>query len=79
MQGERIFVPLSEDVVARYLATLGVMRAKPSLAALRDLVAAHLIRIPFKNISKAYYRKDRGQAKLRSDVLHWLGVGAGPE
>lgn len=36
----------------RYLAHLGVERRAPSLAALTELVTAHLGRVPFENVSK---------------------------
>ena len=74
MQSERTFVELPEDVVSRYLAILGVMRAKPSLAALRDLVAGHLTRIPFENISKVYYRKELGLVNLADIRLYLEGI-----
>lgn len=60
MQPECVPAPFSEDVVDQYLAVLGQARRDPCLAALRDLVAAHLTRIPFENISKLYYRKRMG-------------------
>ncbi len=65
---------LSEDVVDRYLALLGVGRTKPSLAVLRDLVAAHLTRIPFENISKLYYRKALGLETLPDIRLYLDGI-----
>ena len=74
MQAERMFAPLPEDVVTQYLAILGVARAGPSLAALRDLVAAHLTRIPFENISKLHYRKLLGLADLPDIRLYLDGI-----
>jgi arylamine N-acetyltransferase len=49
--------PLQPDLVERYLRLLGVARNTPTLAALREIVAAHLWRVPFENISKLYYRR----------------------
>jgi len=48
---------LNELQLQRYLRALGVSRRDPALAALDELVAAHLARIPFENVSKLYYRK----------------------
>jgi N-hydroxyarylamine O-acetyltransferase len=45
-------------VLNRYLRILEVPRREPGLAALAELTAAHLKRIPFENVSKLYYRKD---------------------
>ncbi len=42
--------------VTRYLGLLGVSRKPPSLNALTELVAAHVTRVPFENISKLYRR-----------------------
>ena len=50
--------PLHEDLVERYLRALGVPRREPSAEALAELVAAHVMRVPFENISKLY-RKNR--------------------
>jgi N-hydroxyarylamine O-acetyltransferase len=46
----------SRDSIERYLQVLGVPRRPPSPAALCELTAAHLTRIPFENVSKLYYR-----------------------
>jgi arylamine N-acetyltransferase len=48
---------LAHALVDRYLDLLGLPRRAPSLAALREIVAAHLWRVPFENISKLYYRR----------------------
>ena len=48
MQVDRTLVPLPEEVVDHYLTILGVVRREPSLEALRELLAAHLTRIPFR-------------------------------
>ena len=42
----------------RYLRLLGMPHRAPSLAALAELTAAHLRRIPFDNVSKLYHRED---------------------
>lgn len=65
---------LPGDVIDRYLALLGVGRAKPSLAGLRDLVAAHLTRIAFENISKLYYHNVSGLETLPDVRLYLEGI-----
>jgi N-hydroxyarylamine O-acetyltransferase len=74
MQVFRTPVPLPEEVVDRYLAILGLARKDPSLGALRELLAAHLTKIPFENISKLYYRKRLGLVKLPDIRLYLDGV-----
>lgn len=44
----------------RYLKILGIPRETPSLNGLRELVQAHLQRVPFENISKLYYMRYLG-------------------
>jgi len=66
--------PLPRDLIARYLAILEVARVDPGLGALRDLVAAHLTRIPFENISKLYYRKRLGLVGLPDIHLYLEGI-----
>ena len=48
---------MTSDLRERYLNILGVERHKPSTAALYELVKAQVIKIPFENVSKLYYRK----------------------
>ncbi len=55
---------VADELVARYLALLRVPRRSPSTAALKELVAAHVTRIPFENISKLYNRKHLGLTDL---------------
>ena len=47
-------------LVDRYLRLLGVQRERPSADALRELVRAHLCRVPFENVSKLYFKKHLG-------------------
>ena len=74
MRVDRALAPLPQELIAQYLAVLGVARMDPSLGALRDLVAAHLTRIPFENISKLYYRKRLGLVDLPDIQLYLQGV-----
>ncbi len=63
---------LDELQLQRYLRALGVSRREPTLAALEELVAAHLERIPFENVSKLYYRKRYGLSSM-PDIERFLG------
>ncbi len=51
---------LDQDVLARYLGLLRVPKRQPSFDALRELVTAQMLRVPFENVSKLYYRKHLG-------------------
>ena len=74
MQADRTLAPLPEEVVDHYLAILGLMRRDPGLEALRQLLAAHLTKIPFENISKLHYRKRLGLADLPDIRLYLDGI-----
>ncbi len=65
---------LAPKLVRRYLAALGVSLRKPSLEALRELVAAHLTHVPFENISKLYNRKHHGLTSLAPIELYLDGI-----
>ncbi len=55
----------------RYLAHLGVVRRAPSLAALTELVAAHVTRVPFENVSKLV-RAVRGESATVPGLERYL-------
>jgi len=74
MQVDRTLASLTHDVVARYLAILEVAPAEPSLQALRELVAAHLMRIPFENVSKLYYHRRLKLVNLPDIRLYLDGI-----
>jgi len=74
MLADRTLAPLPEELRARYLAILRVAAREPSLEALRELLAAHLVRIPFENISKLYYRKRLGLMNLPDIHLYLEGI-----
>lgn len=59
-ESDQLQVQLEPSIVTRYLDLLGVLRQPPSLAGLKQLVAAQLTRLPFENISKLLYRKRLG-------------------
>jgi len=46
------------ETLDRYLGLLGLPARRPSLDALAELTATHLMRIPFENVSKLFYRHD---------------------
>ncbi len=68
------YPPMQSDILERYLNILGVPRRKPNVDALFELVRAHLLRIPFENISKLYYRKHHGLHTLPYLELFLDGV-----
>lgn len=74
MQVDHALAPLPQGIIAQYLAVLQVARMDPSLGALRELVAAHLTRISFENISKLYYRKRFGLVDLPDIRFYLEGV-----
>jgi arylamine N-acetyltransferase len=65
---------LASELVRRYLSALDLSRQEPSLEALRAVVAAHLTRVPFENISKLYNRKHHGLTGLPSIELYLDGI-----
>jgi N-hydroxyarylamine O-acetyltransferase len=74
MESDRLRDQLEPSVVVRYLDLLGVSRQPPSLAGLNELVAAHLTRIPFENISKLLYKKRIGLTDLPPIQMYLDGV-----
>ena len=65
---------MEPDLLRQYLGLLSVSRRAPSLDALRELVAAHVTRIPFENISKLHYRKHLGLTDLVPLPLYLDGI-----
>src|SRR3954454_4028017 len=51
--------PQDRDWTARYLALLGVEHPAPSLDALTRLVRAHVLTVPFENITALLRRRDQ--------------------
>jgi len=49
---------MNQSIYHRYLETLKISKGKPSLAALTKIIKAHLMYVPFENISKIYYIKN---------------------
>jgi arylamine N-acetyltransferase len=46
-----------EELFEKYLDLLGVRKTKPDFNLLTKIVRAHLIKVPFENISKLIYKK----------------------
>jgi len=46
-----------QSLFEKYLELLGISKSEPDLDFLRRIVKAHLIKIPFENISKLLYKK----------------------
>jgi arylamine N-acetyltransferase len=65
---------MEPELLRKYLGVLGVSRKAPTLKALCELVAAHVTRIPFENISKLYYRRHLGLAGLVPLPLYLDGI-----
>jgi N-hydroxyarylamine O-acetyltransferase len=65
---------LDRPQLQRYLRALGVSRREPTLPALEELVAAHLTRIPFENVSKLYYRRRYGLASVPDTARFLAGI-----
>ena len=55
----------------KYHSLLGIRRLPPSLESLTELVATHVRRIPFENISKLYYLNKFGQKSI-PDMKQYL-------
>ena len=65
---------MQQELREYYLQLLGLQRRKPGLDALHELVRAHLMRVPFENISKLYYKKHLGLQSLPSLELFLNGI-----
>jgi arylamine N-acetyltransferase len=59
-----VAVPLPAELVARYLTVLGLTLRDPGRIALDELVAAHVSRVPFENLSKLRRLKRLGLTGL---------------
>ena len=75
IQVNRTPVPLPQEVVDHYLEILGLARKDPSLEALRELLAAHLIKIPFVADVIVFLASD--QARWVTGQRIYVGGGHG--
>ena len=57
-----------------YLGKLGIQRRKPGLQALKEIIKAHLIKIPFENISKLFYYKNYKMKTIPDFDLYIDGI-----
>jgi N-hydroxyarylamine O-acetyltransferase len=58
----------------RYLDLLGVTSRTPTKTTLQEVVRAHLMRIPFENVSKLYRKKNFGLRGLPSLEMYLDGI-----
>jgi N-hydroxyarylamine O-acetyltransferase len=63
-----------EDNCNRYLRLLGVDAESPSTEALRRLVLAHMVRVPFENITKLVRWKTAGRCEIPSLAEYLDGI-----
>lgn len=68
------YPPMKPMLLERYLSLLGVSRGRPTVDALRELVQAHLCRVPFENVSKLYYKRHLRLRGLPSLELFLDGI-----
>ena len=62
---------LKHSKVQRYLSLIGVHEREPNMNALREIVSAHMMMVPFENISKLYRWKTSGFHEL-TDIKQFL-------
>lgn len=58
----------------RYLKLLGIEKQRPSYEYLKEIVKAHVLKIPFENISKLYLYKSINLKKLIDFELYLDGI-----
>lgn len=54
----------SAALIDRYLRLLEVTHREPTLQSLKQIVSAHVTRVPFENVSKLHYRRKLGLATI---------------
>ncbi len=65
---------MQPKLLRRYLRLLDIQQRKPNVAALHELVKAHMCRVPYENISKLYYKKHLGLRALPGLELFLDGI-----
>lgn len=65
---------MKPELIDRYLNFLSVQRQKPAVDALFKLVRAQVVRVPFENVSKLYYKKHHKQQGLPDLESHLDGM-----
>lgn len=66
--------PLEPPLVARYLRALGIPGRPPGVEALAEIVAAHVTRVPFENVSKLIRFRHLGLAGVPDATLFLEGI-----
>ena len=66
--------PENSYLLDRFLHIVGVDKRRPSSEALTELVAAYLMRVPFENISKLYYKKRHSLRGLLALEMYINGI-----
>jgi arylamine N-acetyltransferase len=61
-------------VFDRYLKLLGARPEKPGIGSLTELIRAHLLKVPFENLSKLYYLKKIGLKNIPDMNLYLDGI-----
>ena len=64
----------TDKLFDRYLRLLGIRRREVSYDALAELVTAHLMRLPFENVSKLYHLRKYGRRRLPSPEEYLYGI-----
>jgi arylamine N-acetyltransferase len=65
---------MCQSIYYRYLDALRISKSKPSLAALTKIIKAHLMYVPFENISKLYYLKNFNIKSIPDFELYVDGI-----
>jgi N-hydroxyarylamine O-acetyltransferase len=65
---------LTPELLTRYLDLLGVKQRLPSTDSLHELVQAQVVKIPFENLSKLYYKETCHLESLPSLELYLDGI-----
>jgi len=65
---------MDEGLQARYLGILGLAKKAPTTGFLREVVEAHLARVPFENVSKLHWRRTLGRTALPDLRLFLTGI-----
>lgn len=70
MENDNLLYPsMSQENAERYLRLSGLVRRKPSLEALKERIEAHVLKVPFENLSKLYHKAYRNVQSLPSPEL----------
>ena len=65
---------MKQDLFNKYMEILGIAKKEPGMDLLKKVVKAHLLHLPFENISKIYYKKFRNLIGIPEPQLFLDGV-----